>query len=124
MPKTQDPFRKHVEYLEKRKWRCTFCKKVFAGSTPRIRAHLGGILNHGIKACENVKDSVRAEALATFNGKDSVLDKSTGGTSGEGRERIVIGASQFGIQIDDGSNPNDTQNLNQPGCVPQQPSCH
>ncbi|XP_010029460.2 disease resistance protein SUMM2 [Eucalyptus grandis] len=124
MPKERDRFREYVDDLQNRRWRCKFCGNEFAGSTPRIRAHLAGIPDHGIKACEKVKDPVRAEALETFNGKGSGLDKSTGGTSDEGMERTVFGASQSVLPSDDAWNPNDTQNSNQPWCAPQQPSCY
>ncbi|KAK3440146.1 hypothetical protein EUGRSUZ_B00447 [Eucalyptus grandis] len=124
MPKERDQFRKYVDDLKNRKWKCKFCGAEFAGSTPRIRAHLAGIPGYGIKPCEKVEDPVRAEALETFNGKGSGLDKSTRGTSGKGTERTVFGASQSVLPSDDASNPTDTQNANRYGCALQQPSCN
>ncbi|KAL3748402.1 hypothetical protein ACJRO7_009616 [Eucalyptus globulus] len=124
MPKERDPFRKYVDDLKNRKWKCKFCGTEFAGSTPRIRAHLAGIPGYGIKACERVEDPVRAEALETFDGKGSRLDKSTRGTSGKETERTVFGASQSVLPSDDASNPTDTQNSNRHGCALQQPSCN
>ncbi|KAL3748387.1 hypothetical protein ACJRO7_009602 [Eucalyptus globulus] len=122
MPRESDRFREYVDDLENRKWRCTFCKEKFAGSTPRIRAHLAGIPGRGIKACKEVKDAVRAEALETFNGKGSGLDKSTGGTSGKGTEGTVFGASQSVLPSEGALNPNGMQNSNQHACAPQQQS--
>ncbi|KAL3748404.1 hypothetical protein ACJRO7_009618 [Eucalyptus globulus] len=124
MPKDRDPFRKYVDDSKNRKWKCKFCGAEFAGSTPRIRVHLAGIPGYGIKACEKVEDPVRAEALETFDGKGSGLDKSTRGTSGKGTERTVFGTSQSVFPSDDASNPTDTQNSNRHGCALQQPSCN
>ncbi|MCO5591024.1 hypothetical protein L7F22_045000 [Adiantum nelumboides] len=43
-----------------KKWSCSFCKLHFAGSYPRVRAHLLGIKNQGIQVCCKVS----AEELA------------------------------------------------------------
>ncbi|KAL3748418.1 hypothetical protein ACJRO7_009628 [Eucalyptus globulus] len=124
MPRELDRFREFVEYVENNKWKCRFCGNKYGGSATRIRAHLAGIPRYGIKGCEKVDHHVRAEALQKIEGKGSALDISTGGASGEGTEKIVFGSSQIVIQSDDASNPNDTQNSNQPWCAPQQPSCY
>ncbi|XP_039162162.1 disease resistance protein RGA2 [Eucalyptus grandis] len=124
MPRELDRFREYVEYVQNNKWKCQFCGNKYGGSATRIRAHLAGIPRYGIKGCEKVDHHVRSEALQKIEGKGSALDISTRGASGEGTERIVFGASQIVFQSDDASNPNDTQNSNQPRCAPQQPSCH
>ncbi|KAL3748391.1 hypothetical protein ACJRO7_009606 [Eucalyptus globulus] len=124
MPRESDPFRKYVEDLENKKWKCKFCGTESHGSATRIRAHLAGIPGYGIKVCEKVDHRVKAEALQKIKGKGSVLDISTGGTSGKGTERTVFGVSQSVFPGDDASNPNDTQNSNRPGCALQQPSCN
>ncbi|KAF8037313.1 hypothetical protein BT93_B0274 [Corymbia citriodora subsp. variegata] len=124
MPRERDRFREYVEYVEKNKWKCLFCDDEYSGSAPRIRAHLAGLPDKGIKVCKKVDPHVRAEALQTFYGKGSAFDVCTGGTSGEGTEGIVPGASQILSQSDNASNPNATQNSNQPGGVPLQPSCY
>ncbi|KAL3748397.1 hypothetical protein ACJRO7_009612 [Eucalyptus globulus] len=107
MPKGRDRFREYVDYLENNKWKCKFCGIESQGSATRIRAHLAGILRYGITACEKVDHQVRVEALETFNGKGSGLDKSMGGTSGEGMERAVFGTSQSVLPSDGALNPND-----------------
>ncbi|KAI6683025.1 hypothetical protein NL676_028938 [Syzygium grande] len=124
MPRELDPFRQYVEAVENNKWRCAFCGNKYGGSATRIRAHFAGKPSYGIKDCEKVDDRVKEEARQTFNGKGSMLAVSTGGTSGEGTERTAFGPSQIVFQGDDASNPNDTQNSNQPRCAPQQPSCY
>ncbi|KAI6683021.1 hypothetical protein NL676_028934 [Syzygium grande] len=124
MPRELDPFRQYVEAVENNKWRCGFCGNKYSGGATRIRAHLAGKPGHGIKDCEKVDDRVKEEARQTFNGKGSMLAISTGGTSGEGTERTAFGPSQIVFQGDDASNPIDTQNSNQPGCTPQQPSVY
>ncbi|KAF8037314.1 hypothetical protein BT93_B0275 [Corymbia citriodora subsp. variegata] len=124
MPKKPDPFRKHVEDLGNNKWKCLFCGNEYRGSAPRIRVHLAGIPGGGIKVCEKVDRHVKEEALQKIKGKGSMLDISTGGTTGEETERTVFGASQSVLPSDDASNPNDAQDSNRPECVSQQPSCY
>ncbi|KAL3748396.1 hypothetical protein ACJRO7_009611 [Eucalyptus globulus] len=123
MPRELDRFREYVEDVENNKWKCRFCSNKYGGSATRIRAHLAGIPPYGIKGCEKVDHHVRAEASQKIEGKGSALDISTGGVSGEGMEKTAFGMSQIVFQSDDALNPNDTQNSNQPGCTPQQPSC-
>ncbi|KAF7847294.1 hypothetical protein BT93_L3113 [Corymbia citriodora subsp. variegata] len=124
MPKKPDPIRKHVEDLGNGEWKCKFCESKYKGNAKRIRAHLAKIPGQGIKCCEKVDPHVRAEASHTFDGEGSLLNISTGGTSGEGTERTVFGTGQNVLQSDDTSNPNDMQNSNQAGNAPLQLSCY
>ncbi|XP_039171894.1 probable disease resistance protein At4g27220 [Eucalyptus grandis] len=72
MPRETDPFRNYVEFQRNNKWKCQFCKKQYAGSATRIKAHLAGVGGYGITDCKDVDDQVRSEALKALKGKTVV----------------------------------------------------
>ncbi|KAK3424060.1 hypothetical protein EUGRSUZ_F00831 [Eucalyptus grandis] len=78
MPREKDSFRDYVEFLQNDRWKCKFCKKDYAGSATRIKAHLAGIGGYGINGCKDVNDPVRLEARKALKGK-GVAESSNGG---------------------------------------------
>ncbi|XP_056172896.1 uncharacterized protein LOC115675178 [Syzygium oleosum] len=77
MPRETDPFRKHVQVLPNKRWKCNFCGNQYAGGATRIKAHIAGVGRYGTNDRKDVNGRVRSEAQKALKGK-GVVESSNG----------------------------------------------
>ncbi|XP_039171177.1 disease resistance protein RPS2 [Eucalyptus grandis] len=83
MPRVRDPVWRYATILTENKWKCNFCGQQQRGVT-RLKAHIAGVSGYGIKVCERVDVSVKAEV------KDGLMPKKVRDSSDRGvsKDRI------------------------------------
>ncbi|XP_031272580.1 uncharacterized protein LOC116131075 [Pistacia vera] len=83
MVRKKDKIWGHVEELQRNKWKCKFCQKIFSGGAYRIKAHLLGITGHDVEICSKVNHETQAYAFFAMSesGSNKKLKSSAGSTT-------------------------------------------
>ena len=74
MVRKKDQFWRYVEDLDVR-FKCSFCRRDFAGGASRIKFHLAGVKGHAIDICANVPEDVQKEAYLVIGGSNKKVPK-------------------------------------------------